>query len=51
MWLWRGGPPLPTCLHSQADEGVRVAVGIHGGKVGTAQHAHQQATPLRAVAQ
>lgn len=50
-----GEPPLPTCLstrlHSQADKGVRVAVGIHGGEVGTAQHSHQQAAPPRAVAQ
>lgn len=48
------GAPLPTrppASHSQADIGVRVAVGVHGGKVGAAQHPHQQATPLRAVTQ
>lgn len=50
-----GEPPLPTCvsihLHSQADKGVRVAVGVHGGKVGAAQHTHQQAALPGAVAQ
>lgn len=61
VWPQRGEPrrgseepPLPTrppASHSQADEGVRVAVGVHGGEVGAAQHAHQQAAPLRAVAQ
>lgn len=43
-------PCPPACFYSQADKGVRVAIGIHGGQVGTAQHAHQQATSLGAVA-
>lgn len=48
--------PYPT-LHAhlpvylQADKGVRVAIGIHGGEVGAAQHPHQQAATLGAVAQ
>lgn len=49
-----GEPPRPAYLsplHSQADEGVRIAIGIHGGKVGTAQDTHQQAALPRAVAQ
>lgn len=33
------------------DEGVRVAVGVHGGQVGTAYDPNHQAALLRVVAQ
>lgn len=35
--------------HSRFDVGVGVAVGVHGGQVGAADDAHQQALLLRAV--
>jgi len=42
---------VAALMYSHFDKGVRVAVGVHGGQVGTADDAHQQAALLRVVAQ
>ena len=38
-------------IDSHFDEGVRVAVGVHGGQMGTAYYPNQQAALLCVIAQ